>query len=73
MTTIKTTSKNYFNKVQKYLNNKRINTITSINNGVYTLTIFNLSNIQNNSLIKKMTNHLHLSPLSQPEPLALAA
>ena len=71
-TTIRTSSKNYFNKIQKYLNNKRLFFTPSINNGVYTLTIFDLSSPQTTSLIQKMTKHFHLSP-KQSEPLALAA
>ena len=72
-TTIRTTSKNYFNRIQKYLSNKRIFFTSSINNEVYTLTIFELTNNEMTSLIQKMTKHFHLSPLSQQEPLALAA
>ena len=71
-TTIKTGSKNYFNKIQKYLNNKRLFFTTSIYNGVYTLTLFDLSYSQTTSLLNKMTKHFHLSP-KQSEPLALAA
>ena len=71
-TTIRTSSKNYFNKIQKYLNNKRLFFTPSINNGVYTLTIFELSSPQTTLLIQKMTKHFHLSP-KQSEPLALAA
>jgi len=70
-TTIKTTSKNLFSKIQKYLNNKRLYFTRSINNEVYTLTIFDLSSSQTNSLIQKMTKHFHLT--KQLEPLALAA
>ena len=62
ITTIKTSSKNYFNKIQKYLNNKRLFFTPSINNGVYSLTIFDLSSSQTNTLIQKMTKHFHLSP-----------
>ena len=72
-TTVRTSSKNYFNKIQKYLNNKTLFFTPSINNGVYTLTIFDLTTIETNSLILKMTKHFHLSPLSQQEPLAFAA
>ena len=36
-TTIKTSSKNYFNKIQKYLNNKRVFFTSSLNLGVYAL------------------------------------
>jgi hypothetical protein len=69
-TTIRTSSKNYFNKIRKYLTNKRIFFTPSIENEVYTLTIFDLSSIETNSLIAKMTKHFHLN---QQEPLALAA
>ena len=73
-TTIRTSSKNYFTKIQKYLNNKRVFFTPSLNNGVYTLTLFDLPSSQTTSLIHKMTKHFHLSPLSQQEPnLALAA
>ena len=71
-TTIKTSSKNYFNKIQKYLNIKRVFFTPSLNLGVYALTIFDLNQDQTNSLISKMTKHFHLSP-KQQEPLALAA
>ena len=71
-TTIRTTSKNLFSKIPKYLNNKRLFFTPSINNGVYTLTIFDLSSPQTTSLIQKLTKHFHLSP-KQSEPWALAA
>ena len=71
-TTIRTSSKNYFNKIQKYLNNKRLFFTSSLNDGVYALTIFDLSSSQTTSLIQKLTKHFHLSP-KQSEPLALAA
>ena len=71
-TTIKTSSKNYFNKIRKYLTNKRIFFTPSFNNGVYALTIFELTNIEIDSLITKMTKHFHLSPIQQ-ELHALAA
>ena len=71
-TTIRTSSKNYFTKIQKYLNNKRIFFTPSLNDGVYALTIFDLSSIETTSLLNKMTKHFHLSP-KQSEPLPLAA
>ena len=71
-TTIRTSSKNYFNKIQKYINNKRLFFTSSLNDGVYTLTIFDLTTTETNSLIQKLTKHFHLSP-KQSEPLALAA
>ena len=71
-TTIRTSSKNYFNKIQKYLHNKRVFFSPSLNLGVYVLTIFDLSKVETTSLISKMTKHFHLYP-KQLEPLALAA
>jgi len=71
-TTISTSSKNQFTKIRKYLTNKRIFFTPSLNNGVYVLTIFELTNIEIDSLITKMTKHFHLSP-KQQEPMALAA
>ena len=70
-TTIRTSSKNYFTKIQKYLKNKRVFFASSFNNEVYTLTIFDLSSIETTSLINKMTKHFHLT--NRQEPLALAA
>ena len=71
-TTIRTSSKNYFNKIQKYLTNKRLIFVPSLNLGVYTIIIFGLNNIETTTLLNKMTKHFHLSPYQQ-EPLALAA
>ena len=71
-TTISTSSKNQFTKIRKYLTNKRIFFTPSLNNGVYALTIFELTNIGIDSLITKMTKHFHLSP-KQQEPQARAA
>ena len=70
-TTISTSSKNQFTKIRKYLTNKRVFFTPSLNNGVYALTIFDLTSIETNSLIAKMTKHFHLT--KQLEPLALAA
>lgn len=70
-TTIRTSSKNYFTKIQKYLTNKRIFFTPSLNLGVYSLTIFDLNNDETTSLLNKMTKHFHL--IKQQEPLALAA
>ena len=71
-TRISTTSTNSFTKIQKYLSNKKVFFTSSLNDGVYALTIFDLSSIETTSLLSKMTKHFHLSP-KQQEPLALAA
>lgn len=70
-TTIRTSSKNYFTKIQKYLKNKRVFFASSSADEVYTLIIFDLSSIETTSLINKMTKHFHLT--NRQEPLALAA
>ena len=70
-TTIRTSSKNYFTKIQKYLTNKRFFFTPSLNLGVYSLTIFDLSNDEITSLLNKMAKHFHLT--KQQEPQALAA
>lgn len=70
-TTIRTSSKNCFTKIQKYLKNKRVFFVSSFNNEVYTLTVFDLSSIETTSLINKMTKHFHLT--NRQESLALAA
>lgn len=72
-TTIKTTSQNQFNKIRNYINNKRIFFTTSLNDGVYTISLFDLNEKETTSLIQKMTKHFNLSPKSQQEHLALAA
>ena len=71
-TTIRTSSKNYFDKIKKYLNNKKLCLTSSFNNGVYTLIIFNLDEVTTHYLIQKMTRHFHLTS-QQLEPMALAA
>ena len=71
-TTIRTSSKNYFNKIQKYITNKRVFFTPSVENGVYALTIFDLDSFGTNAFLNKMTKHFHLSH-KQQEPLALAA
>ena len=70
-TTIRTSSKNCFTKIQKYLKNKRVFFVSSLSNGFYTLTIFDISDIETSSLINKMTKHFHLT--NRQESLALAA
>ena len=72
MTTITTSSENLFSEIKKYLKNKRVCFTSSFHKEVYALTIFDLSESETTSLIKKMTKHLHLIPRQQ-EPMALAA
>ena len=72
MTTIRTSSQNQFNKIRKYINNKRITNVANFSNGLYTITLLDLSSHEVDALIQKMTRYFHLTP-KQQEPLALAA
>ena len=72
-TTIRTSSLNYFTKIQNYLSNKKVHFTYSFDNGEYALSIFNLSASQTDVLIQKMTKHFHLAAKVKQEPLALAA
>ncbi len=72
-TTIRTSSLNYFMKIQSYLSNKKVLFTDSLDNGEYVLTIFNLSASRTDELILRMTRHFHLASKAQQEPLALAA
>ncbi len=72
-TTISTTSKNQFSKIQKYINNKKVFSTPALNTGIYSITLFDLTTSQTNELIQKMTRHFHLISNHQSEPMALAA
>ena len=71
-TTIRTSSENYFNKIKKYLTNKKVIFTPSLNLNGYALTIFGFNELETTSLISKMTKHFHLTN-KQQESLALAA
>lgn len=71
-TTIHTSSKIYFNRIQKYLANKRVFFTPSINIEDFVITFFDLNEVETTSLISKMTRHFHLIN-KQQEPIALAA
>jgi len=72
-TTIRTSSLNYFMKIQSYLSSKKVLFTDSLDNGEYVLTIFSLSASRTDELILRMTRHFHLASKAQLEPLALAA
>ena len=72
-TTIRTSSKNYYSKIKNYLSHKKVLFTHSLDNGEYTLTLFDLTSSQTEELIPRMTRHFHLTSKSQQEPQALAA
>ena len=63
-TTIRTSSKNQFEKIYKYIKNKRISFVPSTGNGTYAITIFGLDSIDTDTLISKMTSHFHLHKMA---------
>lgn len=71
-TTIRTSSKNQFTKIQKYLKNKRVVFTSCVENQSLSLTLFGLTSDETNLLIQQMTKHFHLAP-RQSSHLALAA
>ena len=70
-TKITTASTKSFAKIKSFLKREKVFFSSSLNNGVYTLFVFDLSNIETTTLINKMTKRLHFT--KQQEPLALAA
>lgn len=71
-TVIRTSSKNQFNKIQKYLKNRRVRFTSCVENQSFSLTLFGLTSDETNRLIERMTKHFHLSPLHSAH-IALAA
>ena len=66
-TKITTVSTKSFAKIKSFLKREKVFFTSSLNNGVYTFFVFDLTT----SLINKMTKRLHFT--KQQEPLALAA
>lgn len=71
-TTIRTSSKNQFNKIQKYLKNRKVRFTSCVENQSFALFLFGLTSDETNRLIQRMTRHFHLTPLHSPH-IALAA
>ena len=71
-TIIKTTSEKQMNQIRRFVKkNKIYNTIT-LENGVYTITLFGLTCSESEKFIKNFTKANHLTKVQQ-EPQALAA
>ena len=70
-TRITTVSTKSFAKIKSFLKRGKVFFTSSLNNGVYTFFVFDLTNIQTTTLINKMTKRLHFT--KQQEPLARAA
>ena len=72
MTTFRTTSQNLFNKIRKYIKNKHIANVAYHSDDLYIITLPDLSSNEVETLVQKMSRHLHLTR-KQHVPLALAA
>ena len=71
-TTIRTTSEKQMNQIRRFTKkNKNYCTITN-QNGVYTITLFGLTQSESEKFIKNFIKTNHLTKMQQ-EPLALAA
>ena len=71
-TIIRTSSKNQFTKIQKYLKNRRVRFVSCPENQSFSLTLFGLTSDETNLLIQHLTRHFHLAP-RHTSHLALAA
>lgn len=68
-TTIRTSSKNQFERICKYINNKRISFVPSVRDNSYAITLFDLNHQEVDTLIEKMTRHFHLRKLTHQESM----
>lgn len=66
-TTIRTNSKNLFERIHKYIKNKRISFVPSISNNSYAITLFDLDKNEADTLVTKMTRHFHLHKMAPQE------
>ena len=66
-TTIRTSSKNLYERIHNYIKNKRISFVPSISNNSYAITLFGLDNKEADTLIIKMTRHFHLRKMISQE------
>jgi hypothetical protein len=71
-TVIRTSSKNQFNKIQKYLKNRRVRFTSCVENQSFSIILFSLTSEETTRLIQRMTKHFHLTPLHSAH-IALAA
>lgn len=60
-TKITTASTKSFAKIKSFLKREKVFFTSSLNNGVYTLFVFDLTNIETTTLINKMTQRLHFT------------
>ena len=68
-TTIRTSSKNQFERICKYIKNKRISFVPSTCNNSYAITLFDLNRQEVDTLIARMTRHFHLHKLTPQESM----
>ena len=71
-TTIKTTSENQMNQIRRFVKKNKIHNIINQENGLYTITLFGLTQSESEKFIKNFIKTNHLTKVQQ-EPLALAA
>ncbi len=72
-TTIKTPSERLFSKYCNYFSNKRLFFTSSIEEGVYSITLFDLDKMETDQLIHQFVRHFRLHRISSPSPEKSAA
>ena len=71
-TTIRTTSEKQMNQIRRFVKKNNNYCAITNQNGVYTITLFGLTNSETEKFIKSFIKTNHLTKMQQ-EPLALAA
>ena len=66
-TTIRTSSQKQFERICKYIKNKRISFVPSTCNNSYAITLFDLNRQEIDTLIARMTQHFHLRRMISQE------
>jgi len=72
-TTIKTSSKNQFDQIRRFVKRNNIYTTITEDNNLYTIKLFGLKASVLEKFIKNFIKTNHLTKVQQQEPMALAA
>ena len=71
-TTIRTTSEKQMNQIRRFVKKNKIHNTITLENGVYIISLFGLTQSESEKFIKNFIKTNHLTKVQQ-EPQALAA